>query len=80
MRLLRSLVAIDLTLLAAQRHFERPQLIYLNTEMVVKQCLKYFDGSSKVSFYCFLERPLEKFERPFWTLKIPLKSTGFRYQ
>jgi len=33
--------------------------------------LEYFDGSSKASFYYYFERPLEKFERLFRSLKTP---------
>jgi len=37
-----------------QRYFERPQLFYLNPEMVLKQGICEFGSGSKATFYCIL--------------------------
>jgi len=52
------------------RHFEKPQVFHLNTEMVIKRGFSVFWWwLCKVLLY--VERPLEKFERPFQFLKTP---------
>jgi len=57
------------------RHFERPQIFYLIIKTVVKQVLVYFGGgrNSQSEVLLYFERPLEKFERPFRSLKMPEK-------
>ena len=56
-----------------QRYFERPQLFHLNTEIVTKRLLVYFDRGGKVTFYCTL-RDGWKCLRPFRSLKTPQRK------
>jgi len=56
-----------------KRHFELPQIFYLNTEMVVKRV--YFDGVRKAGFYCTLRDRWKNLKDRF-SLSKHLKNTA----
>jgi len=66
------------------RQFDRPQLFYLNTEVVVKQGLVYFDGGIKLSFYCIFRdcwkilRDCFGLTKYFWTIHNAPRRYGCR--
>jgi len=57
----------------SQRHFERLQLLHLNTEMVIKQGFSVLMAVVK-RVYTVFERQLENFERPVRSLPTFLKK------
>jgi len=65
----------------SSRHFERPQLFNLNT---VARVVMKRDFSAFCRWLCrevlYFERPLEKFQGPFRSLKTLLKTVDMRIQ
>jgi len=57
--------------LVAIRHFEKPQLFHLNTEIVIKWGFGVFWRWLCREVLLYFERPLEIFARPFRSLKTP---------